>query len=252
MFVQEQHAVMMKRRNQRSSELFIGGGAISKSDAIGKASQSSEYEAAMAAAALMERPPEESSMKSLEATNNLVATALLMKYPNRTSTRKDSSNMIASVLARRQGSSSKWHQSLGVAIQADSLEVQSNKPVTQDRREHLPADADQTLSMVTESMQTGTDSENNPAIKEIQPINATLQMEPTGRRLEKGAIEQDNNENEANGVRGQESRTQVTHMMTPDVTTSTSTIKDQARQQQLSPQSIVGQGQQGRLRVRNN
>lgn len=120
----EQHAVMMKRRNQRSSELFIEGG-VTQSDAIGKASQSSEYEAAMAAAALMERPPEESAMKSVEATNNLVATALLMKMPNRTSTRKDSSNMIASVLAKKQGSANKWHQSLGVAVQTKELGVQS-------------------------------------------------------------------------------------------------------------------------------
>lgn len=124
MRLQEQHAVMMKRRNQRSSELFIEGG-VTQSDAIGKASQSSEHEAAMAAAALMERPPEESAMKSVEATNNLVATALLMKMPNRTSTRKDSSNMIASVLAKKQGSASKWHQALGVAVQTNELGVQS-------------------------------------------------------------------------------------------------------------------------------
>jgi hypothetical protein len=252
---------MMKRRNQRSSELFIGGDVVSKSDAIGKVSQSSEYEAAMAAAALMERPPEESAMKSVEATNNLVATALLMKFPNRTSTRKDSSNMIASALAKRQGSASKWHQSLGVAVQTNELGLQSNQPgVTQDHREPTRTDIDR---------------EKKDAIIEVQPINAAPQME-TGL-LENGPIKHDeisgsadqetqlqltneaqakqqtegNNEDEANGLGGQQSRTQATHTIPLAVGTSTPTAQDQARQQELAPQSIVGQGQQGRLRARN-
>ena len=110
----------MRRKNKRSSELFIAGGAL-KSDDIGRASQSSEYEAALAAAALMERPPEESEMKSIEATNNLVATALLMKIPNRTSVRKDSSSMIAAAIAKRNGSMNKWHQSLGVAVKTNFI-----------------------------------------------------------------------------------------------------------------------------------
>lgn len=133
----EQHAVMMKRRNQRTSELFIAAGTAA-SDTIGKASQSSEYEAAVAAAALMERPPDEATMKSVEATNNLVAAALLMNMPNRTSVKKDPSNMIAAVLAKRLRSASKWKQFRGVAISANAVAgVTSEAGATQGQLDHV-------------------------------------------------------------------------------------------------------------------
>lgn len=100
----------MNRMHQRTSELFIRQKATSKKDSVGKASQSSEYEAAQAAAALMERPPEDAGMDSM-ARNNLVAAALFLQMPNATAReKKDESTMIASVMSKRQGSANKWNQ----------------------------------------------------------------------------------------------------------------------------------------------
>lgn len=101
----------MKRMHKRTSELFIRQKVTKKKDAVGKASQSSEYEAAKAAAALMERPPENAGMDSM-ARNNLMAAALFLQAPNATAReKKDEKTMIASVMSKRQGSANKWSQS---------------------------------------------------------------------------------------------------------------------------------------------
>jgi hypothetical protein len=54
-------------------------------------------------------------MKSVEATNNLVATALMIKLNSTVPIQKEGSAMIASAMAKRQGSTNKWDQFRGVA-----------------------------------------------------------------------------------------------------------------------------------------
>ena len=62
----------------------------------------------------MERPPEEADRKSIEATNNLVAAALMLQAPN--NTEKHESQMIASVLAKRYNSAERWQKFRGITV----------------------------------------------------------------------------------------------------------------------------------------
>jgi hypothetical protein len=109
-------------------------------DHLGHISQLSEHEAASAAAALMARPPDAASMQSVEATNNLVATALMIKLPNRTSIKrkKDESDMISNLISRMQGSTRKWSAYRGVPVAAKSFEKDYSG--SQDNGEGNPAD----------------------------------------------------------------------------------------------------------------
>jgi hypothetical protein len=163
----------MKRKHKRTSELFIPNDATSSTstDAVSKASQSSGYEAARAAAALMERPPESSTMNSVEATNNLVATALMIKLNSTVPTQKEGSAMIASAMAKRQGSTNKWDQFRGVA--APNAPVVPQLPqvqaTTSGTEQAQPAET--TLSSSVQN-QTVAPIESNP----VEPA-ANLQQE---------------------------------------------------------------------------
>lgn len=112
--LQEQTSLFSKVRKKKVRNLFVG--KITQEmeedeEGIVNATKRSDYEASQVAANLMERAPEEASMKSLEATNSLVATALMMVNPNTTAPTKiikKEKDMIASTLARMQHSDNKW------------------------------------------------------------------------------------------------------------------------------------------------
>jgi len=119
---EKQAAMFSKKRKRKVRNLFIKS---SKQDddnnnnqdddqgtqQLLNATKRSDYEAAQVAANLMERPPEEASHKSIEATNSLVATALMMINPNSTSVImnkvKEEKDMISSSLAQQSGAN-RW------------------------------------------------------------------------------------------------------------------------------------------------
>ena len=67
------------------------GAGVNGTDVLSVASHSSEYAMSRAAAAFLERPPEEATQKSVEATSNLVATAFMMT-PNDDGTSNNGGN----------------------------------------------------------------------------------------------------------------------------------------------------------------
>lgn len=191
----------MKRKNKRTSELFIPDDMtdMDSSSLVSKASRSSEYEAAMAAAALMERPPDGKSMNSIEATNNLVASALMIKLNATTAhQQKDQNTMIASVMAKRQGSANKWEQFRGVAADketfmarpgVESTQQQQNQQVTTPAVEAV-ANTMQQQAVGANPLQTAAGTSVEPNAASANQVQSQIQPNQQVQKPEAQAIQQ--------------------------------------------------------------